>query len=74
CCAVVHHGGAGTLFSGIQAGCPTLVCPCYGDNYFWGELIQKLGAGPAPLSIFDWTVDSLAQVSVGMTCDGWVKE
>ncbi|KAL6749514.1 hypothetical protein V8C86DRAFT_3111993 [Haematococcus lacustris] len=31
------------------------------DNYFWGELIQKLGAGPAPLSIFDWTVDSLAQ-------------
>ncbi|KAJ9513904.1 hypothetical protein QJQ45_020989 [Haematococcus lacustris] len=61
CCAVVHHGGAGTLFSGIQAGCPTLVCPCYGDNYFWGELIQKLGAGPAPLSIFDWTVDSLAQ-------------
>lgn len=47
--AVVHHGGAGTIGSGLRAGRPTLVCPFLGDQPFWGNQIRLLGAGPAPL-------------------------
>jgi UDP:flavonoid glycosyltransferase YjiC (YdhE family) len=47
--AVVHHGGAGTTSAGLRAGIPTLVCPFFGDQPYWGERIAALGAGPAPL-------------------------
>lgn len=47
--AVVHHGGAGTTHAGLRAGRPTLVCPFFGDQPFWGARVHALGAGPAPL-------------------------
>lgn len=34
-CAVVHHGGAGTVAAGLRAGKPTFVCPFFGDQFFW---------------------------------------
>ncbi|KAH0129359.1 UDP-Glycosyltransferase/glycogen phosphorylase, partial [Aureobasidium melanogenum] len=37
--AVVHHGGAGTAACGLRHGLPTLVCPFFGDQPFWGEMI-----------------------------------
>lgn len=49
CCAVVHHGGAGTTAAGLYAGCPTLVIPFGGDQPFWGGRIAALGLGPKPL-------------------------
>jgi sterol 3beta-glucosyltransferase len=33
CCAVVHHGGAGTTSAGLRYGLPTLVCPFFGDQF-----------------------------------------
>lgn len=47
--AVVHHGGAGTTHAGLRAGRPTLVCPFFGDQPFWGARVHALGAGPAPI-------------------------
>jgi sterol 3beta-glucosyltransferase len=47
--AVVHHGGAGTTAAGLIAGKPTLVCPFFGDQPFWGDLIHARGLGPRPL-------------------------
>ena len=41
--AVVHHGGAGTTAAGIKAGKPTWICPFFGDQFFWGEIIYKNG-------------------------------
>lgn len=38
--AVIHHGGAGTVAAGLKAGRPTLVCPFFGDQYFWGRAIE----------------------------------
>ncbi|MEN8144686.1 MAG: glycosyltransferase [Gemmatimonadota bacterium] len=46
--AVVHHGGAGTTAAGLRAGCPTVVCPFFGDQPFWGARVHVLGAGPKP--------------------------
>ncbi len=48
--AVVHHGGAGTTAAGLRAGAPTLICPFFGDQPFWGRRVQRLGVGPAPLA------------------------
>jgi sterol 3beta-glucosyltransferase len=46
---VVHHGGAGTTAAGLLAGRPTLACPFFGDQPFWGRRIHELGLGPAPI-------------------------
>lgn len=58
--AVVHHGGAGTTAAGLRAGCPTVVCPFFGDQRFWGQRVYDLGAGPAPLPHRALTAERLA--------------
>ena len=59
--AVVHHGGAGTTAAGLRAGVPTVVCPFFGDQPYWGERVAALGAGPAPLPFRAMTVPRLAR-------------
>lgn len=46
---VIHHGGAGTTAAGLRAGVPNLICPSFGDQFYWGERVRSLGAGPVPL-------------------------
>ncbi|WP_233618049.1 glycosyltransferase [Actinomadura sp. WAC 06369] len=58
--AVVHHGGAGTTAAGLRAGAPTVVCPFFGDQPYWGERVAALGAGPSPLPFRGLTVPRLA--------------
>jgi len=58
--AVVHHGGAGTTAAGLRAGVPTVVCPFFGDQPYWGERVAALGAGPEPLPFRAMTVPRLA--------------
>ncbi|RDB18077.1 Sterol 3-beta-glucosyltransferase [Hypsizygus marmoreus] len=43
--AALHHGGAGTTGASLRAGIPTLIKPWFGDQFFWGCRVQKLGAG-----------------------------
>lgn len=49
CSAIVHHGGAGTTHEAVRWGKPSLICPVFGDQPFWGQQIYKIGAGPAPI-------------------------
>jgi sterol 3beta-glucosyltransferase len=58
--AVVHHGGAGTTAAGLRAGRPTVVCPFFGDQPFWGRRVHKAGAGPAPVPQTNLTAEPLA--------------
>lgn len=51
---VIHHGGAGTTATAIAAGIPQFICPIlhpFGDQFFWGKLIEekKVGVAPVPL-------------------------
>ncbi|MEM9587998.1 MAG: glycosyltransferase [Planctomycetota bacterium] len=46
---VVHHGGCGTTAAGLLAGKPTIVCPFFGDQPFWGGVVHRLGVGPRPI-------------------------
>jgi sterol 3beta-glucosyltransferase len=59
--AVVHHGGAGTTAAGLMAGKPTLVVPFFGDQPFWGQRVEALGVGPAPIPQKKLTANNLAQ-------------
>ncbi|TID06936.1 Sterol 3-beta-glucosyltransferase UGT80B1 [Colletotrichum higginsianum] len=47
--AVVHHGGAGTTACGLVNARPTVIVPFFGDQPFWGRVVAKAGAGPAPI-------------------------
>ena len=58
--AVVHHGGAGTTAAGLRAGRPTVICPFFGDQPFWGRRVREAGAGPAPIPQSDLTSPRLA--------------
>lgn len=41
----LHHGGAGTTGASLAAGCVTLIHPFFGDQFFWANRVEKLGAG-----------------------------
>ncbi|XP_011625938.1 sterol 3-beta-glucosyltransferase UGT80B1 [Amborella trichopoda] len=60
CSAVVHHGGAGTTATGLRAGCPTTIIPFFGDQFFWGDRVHEKGVGPAPIPIYELSVERLA--------------
>ncbi|KAL7626498.1 hypothetical protein AAE478_003270 [Parahypoxylon ruwenzoriense] len=47
--AVVHHGGAGTTACGLRYGRPTAIVPFFGDQHFWGTVVNEAGAGPTPI-------------------------
>ncbi|KAI4743690.1 UDP-Glycosyltransferase/glycogen phosphorylase [Aureobasidium sp. EXF-12298] len=59
--AVIHHGGAGTTACGLSNGLPSLVCPFFGDQPFWGEMIYAAGAGPKPIHHKSLSVDNLSE-------------
>jgi sterol 3beta-glucosyltransferase len=69
--AVVHHGGGGSTAEGLRAGKPTVICPFFGDQPFWGSRVQELGAGPAPIPQKRLTVTALADaIRSAVTDDG----
>jgi sterol 3beta-glucosyltransferase len=58
--AVVHHGGAGTTAAALRAGVPEVVVPFTNDQPFWGAVVHRLGAGPAPIPWRRLTARALA--------------
>ncbi|KAI0439820.1 sterol glucosyltransferase [Xylaria telfairii] len=59
--AVVHHGGAGTTACGLLYGCPTVIIPFFGDQPFWGSMIEAAGAGPEPIPYKSLSHSNLAE-------------
>ncbi|RKF61110.1 UDP-glucose,sterol transferase [Erysiphe neolycopersici] len=58
--AVIHHGGAGTTAAGLKYGKPTIIVPFFGDQQFWGNMIEESGAGASPIPYKDLTLEALA--------------
>jgi len=69
CCAVVHHGGAGTTAAGLRYGLATFVCPFFADQHMWGAMVHRAGVGPAPCPVDDLTVDILTSKLQELTSD-----
>lgn len=60
CAAIVHHGGFGTTSAGLRAGIPAVVIPHVADQFYWGQQVQQLGVGPAPIPRNNLTAERLA--------------
>jgi UDP:flavonoid glycosyltransferase YjiC (YdhE family) len=58
--AAMHHGGAGTTGASLRAGLPTIICPFFGDQPFWGRRVARLEVGPRPLDRRTLDVPTLA--------------
>lgn len=72
--AVVHHGGAGTTAAGLRAGRPTVICPFFGDQPFWGQRVQDLGGGLRLPSQNRLTARDLAEAIAKVTTDQPIRE
>jgi len=59
--AVIHHGGAGTVAAGLRHCLPTFVCPFFGDQFMWGEMVYRAGAGPEPCPVKELTKEILEE-------------
>ena len=70
---VVHHGGVGTTHVGLRAGVPNVVVPFFGDQPFWGDRVQALGAGPRPIPRDELTAERLAAAIETATSDGAMR-
>ncbi|HEV7278478.1 MAG TPA: glycosyltransferase [Devosiaceae bacterium] len=71
--AVVHHGGAGSTAAGLRAGKPTVICPFFGDQPFWGRRVAALGVGPSPIPQRDLTAERLAEAIRLATTDSGMR-
>jgi sterol 3beta-glucosyltransferase len=49
CAGLIHHGGFGTTSAGLRAGIPALIIPHLVDQFYWGQRVYELGAGPSPI-------------------------
>lgn len=67
--AVVHHSGAGTTAAGLRAGRPTVICPFFADQPFWGRRVHALGAGPLPIPQRELSARRLAKAITTATSD-----
>lgn len=72
--AVVHHGGAGTTAAGLRAGVPTVICPFFGDQPFWGRRVAALGAGPQPIPQRRLTAEALSAAIAAAVGDPQLRE
>lgn len=72
--AVVHHGGAGTTGAGLRAGVPSVICPFFGDQPFWGRRVAALGVGPEPIGQKRLTAERLAAALRTVTGDAGMRE
>lgn len=43
-CAV-HHGGSGTTGASLRFGVPTIIKPFFGDQFFYANRVEDIGAG-----------------------------
>ena len=71
---VIHHGGFGTTSSGLRAGIPNIIVPHIIDQYLWGERVEKLNAGPAPIPRKQLSVERLAESLILATQDVKIKQ
>lgn len=44
----VHHGGAGTTYTALAAGRPSVVVPHLGDQAYYARRVRQLGVGASP--------------------------
>ena len=76
----VAASGAGSAalltagMAGLAAGAPTIVCPFFGDQPFWGRRVAALGVGTAPIPQKKLTAERLAAALRTVTGDAALRD
>ncbi|KAI8614045.1 hypothetical protein BC830DRAFT_1065941 [Chytriomyces sp. MP71] len=70
---VVHHGGAGTTAAGLRAGKPTFIVPFFGDQPFWGSMVDSIHAGPKPIPYKHLTVPNFSEAITSLFGKKYIK-
>jgi sterol 3beta-glucosyltransferase/vancomycin aglycone glucosyltransferase len=60
CAAIIHHAGAGTTHTTLQAGVPSIPVPHVSDQFAWSDDLRRLGVAPRPLKRTKLTAATLA--------------
>lgn len=71
--AVVHHGGFGTTAAVLRSGVPGIVVPHVIDQFYWGERVHQLGAGPKYISRGKLDVRKLSEAIHQALQDGRIR-
>ncbi len=66
---VIHHGGAGTVYSAARSGKPQIIVPHLLDQFYWGRRIESLGIGINAGSINQLSSRSLEQAVIRLEKD-----
>mmetsp|Transcript_15812 Transcript_15812/g.43137 ORF Transcript_15812/g.43137 Transcript_15812/m.43137 type:complete len:522 (-) Transcript_15812:143-1708(-) len=66
CVVTVHHGGAGTTAAALRSGRPTIVTPCWVDQFDNATIVRRSGCGVALPQFHQVTVTTL--VTAIRTC------
>ncbi|KAL8420043.1 hypothetical protein RB594_002990 [Gaeumannomyces avenae] len=59
--ACVIHGGAGTTAIALKCGLPTMVVPFFGDQHFWGSMLERCSVGPPAIPYKSLSAEKLAE-------------
>jgi UDP:flavonoid glycosyltransferase YjiC (YdhE family) len=71
--AVVHHGGFGTTAAVLRSGVPGIVVPHVIDQFYWGQRVHQLGAGPKYISRGKLEVRKLSEAIHQALQDGRIR-
>ena len=58
----------------ILAGKPSIICPFFGDQPFWGRHVERLRVGPSPIPQKKLTVESLCHAIDTVMNDSTMRE
>jgi sterol 3beta-glucosyltransferase len=67
CAAIIHHGGAGTTFSALRGGAPSVILSDLADQPFWGRLLAQQGLSPPCLLLRDYRDSAIDRAIVVAT-------
>lgn len=73
-CCFVHHGGFGSVAAAFQAGIPALVIPHIIDQFIWGQKVQELGVGAAPIARGKLGLENYSEALVKLVTDTTLRE
>jgi sterol 3beta-glucosyltransferase len=72
--AIVNHGDSATVANSLRAGKPTVVCPFFREDPFWGKVVWECGAGPEPIPVGSFTASRLASTVSKALSDFSIQE
>ena len=58
----------------LTAGCPTIICPFFGDQPYWGRRVHELGTGSEPIPKKKLTAEKLASAIREVTTSKTIRQ